>query len=110
MKNDELLRLIQQENLENDDPLDLEASRIGWRLGAIFAIVASFVIYCLELIFWDKHNLGLFFVLSLTLAVKFTVSAYKTRTVYHTVMTVVWYILCTLMLILYILYFIYGWV
>ena len=108
MNKEEFLKTIREENEENE-PYENEISAFSWKIGAIFALGLSLIIYYLEWFFWGNHNYGLFLAILSILAVKFAIKAKKIKSISSIVYAVIFSTFFIVLTIVYVVAFINGW-
>ena len=108
MKKEEFLKIIREENEENE-PYEKEISSFTWKIGAIVSVALSLVIYFVEWFFWEKQNLGLFISVTSILAVKFVIEAIKVKNASTIVYAIIFSSSFVVDLVLYVIAFNNGW-
>ena len=108
MTKDELFKKIREENSEYD-PYKKEVSDFSFRVGGLIAIVVTIVIFYLEMIIWDTYNVGLGLVITVALAVKYSIDAIKLKSKSTIICSVIFSIFFVLYAIIYAICFCNGW-
>ena len=108
MEREEILKKIRESN-EMEMPLETDAVKSGWEIGALISGLAGALIFCLEWLFLDKINFGIILTLSLSLTAMNVIAAVRLRTVPRCTIAVFLCLLTLMVTVFYVLSFSYGW-
>ena len=103
----ELLQKIKEEN-ESREPYLRDSELVAIRIGAIAAIAVAVLFFIIELIITGEYNVGLFLSVTAMLAFGYTAYAFRVRSVFNTVMAVLFSLIFVVLVVFSVIGFLWG--